>query len=109
MYLVASIKFEPVTLARRDCIPTRAHGNEKSFLRLDWLEFNSMIGNSEGVEVLIGTPTPHLISHRRNCIMFYDSHFSTQSNGCALNMGCVMARYPVQLGDEQTKSPQPPL
>jgi len=29
MYLVASFKFEPVTLARLDCIPTRAHGNEK--------------------------------------------------------------------------------
>jgi len=28
MYIVASIKFEPVTLARLDCIPTRAHGNE---------------------------------------------------------------------------------
>jgi len=30
MYLVASIKFEPVTLARLDCIPTPAHGNEKN-------------------------------------------------------------------------------
>jgi len=30
MYLVASFKFEPMTLARLDCIPTRAHGNEKN-------------------------------------------------------------------------------
>jgi len=27
--MVELIKFEPVTLARLDCIPTRAHGNEK--------------------------------------------------------------------------------
>jgi hypothetical protein len=29
MYIVASFEFEPVTLARLDCIPTPAHGNEK--------------------------------------------------------------------------------
>ena len=29
--MVELIKFEPVTLARLDCIPTRAHGNEKKF------------------------------------------------------------------------------
>ena len=31
--MVELIKFEPVTLARLDCIPTRAHGNEKTFPR----------------------------------------------------------------------------
>jgi len=29
MQIVASFKFEPTTLARLDCIPTPAHGNEK--------------------------------------------------------------------------------
>jgi hypothetical protein len=30
MQIVASFKFEPITLARLDCIPTPTHGNEKN-------------------------------------------------------------------------------
>jgi hypothetical protein len=29
--IVKPIEFEPVTLARLDCIPTLAHGNEKKY------------------------------------------------------------------------------
>jgi hypothetical protein len=35
MQIVASFKFEPITLARLGCIPTPAHGNEKNEKNLE--------------------------------------------------------------------------
>ncbi len=33
--MIEPIEFEPVTLARLDCIPTPAHGNENLFVLVD--------------------------------------------------------------------------